>query len=151
MKFSQMVYERPDIEQVKGKLTELTARFAAAESYEEAKKVFLEEDKLERNMETVMSLAHIRHTIDTRDEFYDGEMKFIDESQPLLTEYVQKWTETLLKSPFRAEFEEEFGKLTFINAEIEQKTFAPEIIPMLQEENELATKYEKLLASAQIP
>ena len=151
MKFSQMIYERPDIEQVKGQLNDLIARLSAAESYEAAREVFIEEDNLERHLETVMSLAHIRHTIDTRDEFYDGEMKFIDAAEPELQAYAQKWTETLLKSPFRSEFEKEFGTLMFVNAEIEQKTFSPEIIPLLQEENELKTTYEKLLASAQIP
>ena len=151
MKFSQMVYERPDLEAVKQQLTDLTARMKTAESYDEARKLFIEEDNLERHLETAMTLVHVRHSIDTRDTFYDDEMKFVNDAMPVLTEYTQKWTEALLSSPFRAEFEEEFGKLTFINAEIVQKTFAPEIIPMLQEENELKTAYEKLLASAQIP
>ena len=151
MKFSQMVYERPDLEAVKQQLTDLTARMKAAESYDEARKLFIEEDNLERHLETAMTLVHVRHSIDTRDTFYDDEMKFVNDAMPVLTEYTQKWTEALLSSPFRAEFEEEFGKLTFINAEIAQKTFSPEIIPMLQEENELKTAYEKQLASAQIP
>ena len=151
MKFSQMVYERPDMEQIKAQLTDLVARLEAAESYEAAKAVFLEEDQLERHVETAFSLAHVRHTIDTRDEFYDGEMNFINEAEPVLTEYMQKWTDALLKSPFRADFEAEYGSLLFVNAEMDQKTFSPEIIPMLQEENELKTAYEKLLASAQIP
>ncbi|MBO5159489.1 MAG: M3 family oligoendopeptidase [Lachnospiraceae bacterium] len=151
MKFSQMAYERPDMELAKQQLTELTARMQTADSYEEAKKAFIEEDNLERHLETVMTLVHIRHSIDTTDTFYDEEMKFVNAAMPVLTEYTQKWTEALLASPFRAEFEEEFGKLTFLNAEIAQKTFSPEIIPMLQEENELKTNYEKLLASAQIP
>ena len=151
MKFSQMIYERPDMELVKQQFTELTARLNAAETYEAAKEVFLEVDTLEKHLETLLSLAHVRHTIDTRDEFYDGEMNFINEAEPVLTEYMQKWAEALLKSPFRAEFEAEYGTLMFVNAEIEQKTFAPEIIPMLQEENDLKTGYEKLLASAQIP
>ena len=151
MKFSQMVYERPDMEQIKAQLTDLVARLEAAESYEAAKTVFLEEDQLERHVETAFSLAHVRHTIDTRDEFYDGEMNFINEAEPVLTEYMQKWTDALLKSPFRADFEAEYGSLLFVNAEMAQKTFSPEIIPMLQEENELKTTYEKLLASAQIP
>ena len=46
---------------------------------------------------------------------------------------------------------QQFGELMFVNAEIELKTFSPEIIPELQQENELAQEYEKLLASAQIP
>ncbi len=151
MKFSQMVYERPDMELVKQQLTDLTEKMKTAESYEEARKLFIEEDNLERHVETLLTLVHVRHSIDTRDTFYDDEMKFVNDTMPVLTEYTQKWTEALLASPFRTEFEEEFGTLTFINAEMAQKTFAPEIIPMLQEENELKTQYEKLLASAQIP
>ena len=57
----------------------------------------------------------------------------------------------MLSSEFRPDFTEEFGSLMFLNAEIELKTFSPEIIPELQKENELTTEYEKLLASAQIP
>jgi len=41
----------------------------------------------------------------------------------------------MLKSPFRAEFEKEFGDLCFKNAEIALKSFSPEIIPEMQKEN----------------
>ena len=57
----------------------------------------------------------------------------------------------MLASPFRADFSREYGDLMFVNAEIELKTFSPEIIPQLQQENDLTQEYEKLLASAQIP
>ena len=151
MKFSQMVYERPDFESIKLQLTALTERLAGAKSYEEAKAAFLEKDTLEKHLETLMTLAHIRHTINTEDEFYDGEMKVLNDAGPVLTEYLQKWNDVLLESAFRPEFEKEYGTLMFVNAEMEKKTFSPEIIPLLQEENELKTNYEKLLASAQIP
>lgn len=151
MKFSEMTYERPDFEKVKEQLTALTKRLRSAESYEEAKKVFLEEDSLERHLDTQMTLAHIRHTINTQDEFYDSETKVLDAAEPEITEYIQNWSEALLENQFRPEFEKEYGSLMFVNAEMAQKTFSPEIIPMLQEENKLTTEYEKLLASAQIP
>ena len=151
MKFSQKVYERPDFESIKLQLTALTERLAGAKSYEEAKAAFLEKDTLEKHLETLMTLAHIRHTINTEDEFYDGEMKVLNDAGPVLTEYLQKWNDVLLESAFRPEFEKEYGTLMFVNAEMEKKTFSPEIIPLLQEENELKTNYEKLLASAQIP
>lgn len=151
MKFSQMVYERPDLEKVKQQLTEFTDCLERAESYEAAKKVFLEEDAFYRHVETLSTLANIRHTIDTRDPFYDEEMNFWNGAEPVLSEYLQKWNETLLNSPFRPEFEKEYGTLMFLQTEMELKTFSPEIIPELQKENELKTAYEKLLASAQIP
>ena len=151
MKFSQMPYERPDLEAVKVQLNEFNERLAKAESYESAKAVFLERETYEKHVDTMESLVSIRHSIDTRDEFYDEEMKFWNTSGPVLEEYRQEWNKAMLESPFRPQFEEEYGNVMFIKAEMAKKTFAPEIIPDLQKENELATTYEKLLASAQIP
>lgn len=151
MKFSEMVYERPNMDEITKQFTELCHAFEAAENYEAAKNVFLKKEALEKHVNTMMTLASIRHSIDTRDEFYDEEMKFCDGAEPVLTEYLQKWNEAMLNSRFRPDFEKEYGTLMFVNAEMAKKTFSPEIIPDLQKENELKTAYEKLLASAQIP
>lgn len=151
MKFSEMLYERPDLDAVKNEIAALTERLEAAESYEEAKAVFLEKETLEKHISTLATLAEIRHTIDTRDSFYDGEQNFWDNAMPDVQAYNQKWTRAMLNSKFRKDFTKEYGALMFVNAEIELKTFSPEIIPELQKENELKTAYEKLLASAQIP
>ena len=43
------------------------------------------------------------------------------------------------------------GPPHFLNNELSLKTFAPEIIPDLQLENQLVSAYTRLLASAQIP
>ena len=151
MKFSQMPYERPDFDALKSRLEDLTRRLKNASGYAEAKSVFLEKEQAERHLSTMRSLAHIRHTIDTRDQFYDGEMKFFNNAGPELRQYEQQFTLAMLESPYRAEFAAEYGDLMFVNAEIALKTFSPEIISELQAENELTQEYEKLLASAQIP
>ena len=151
MKFNEMPYTRPDPQTVKADLQKLTERLRTAQSYEEARAVFLEKEEKEKTVETMGTLAYVRHSIDTRDEFYDGEIEFWDEFSPELEEYEQGWIGTLLSSPFRGDFEAEYGDLLFVNAEIERKTFAPEIIQDMQKENELVTEYDKLIASAQIP
>ena len=76
MKFSQMPYARPDIAQVKQSLAALTEQLKAAPDYPAAKAVFLQKEQEQKHLSTQVNLAHIRHTIDTRDAFYDGEMKF---------------------------------------------------------------------------
>ena len=151
VKFSQMKYERPDVESVKALLSGLTARLKDAASYEEAKNVFLEKEKEQKHIETMATLAQVRHSIDTRDKFYDEEVKFWNNAIPELTEYEQLWTMQMLQSQWRGDFEKEYGNLMFLNAEIELKTFSPEIIPELQKENLLTQEYDKLLASARIP
>ena len=151
MKFSEMPYERPDLDKVKRELGDLTGRLKAAESYEEARAVFLEKEAAERHVDTLATLASIRNSIDTRDEFYDGEMNFWNAAGPELEEYIKAWTAAMLASPFRKDFAAEYGDLMFVNAEIELKTFAPEIVPQLQRENDLTQEHQKLIASAKVP
>ncbi len=151
MKFSEMQYVRPDAEAVKAQLKELTERLKNAASYAEAKAVFLEKEEASKHINTMGTLASIRHSIDTRDKFYDDEEQFWNTFSPELQEYFQAWTMAMMESPFRSDFAAEYGDLMFVNAEIELKAFSPEIIPELQKENELTQAYEKLLASAQIP
>ena len=151
LKFSEMPYTRPDMEKLKEQLSGLTSRLRAAADYAEAKKIFLEKEEAERHVDTAATLVSIRHSIDTRDEFYDAEEKFWNAAGPELQEYEQAWTMAMLESPFRKDFAAEYGELMFLKAEIALKTFSPAIIPDLQKENDLTQSYEKLLASAQIP
>ena len=131
MKFSDMPYARPDVAALKEEMTALTQRLQEAKDYPAARAAFLEMDSLSRRAETQITLASIRHSIDTRDKFYDDEMQFWNGVLPELEEYSQLWTEALLKSAFRPDFEAEYGKIIFTNAELSAKTFSPEIIPLL--------------------
>lgn len=151
IKFSSIPYERYDVEKAKRQYAELTEKLRAAADFAAADAVFLEEETLKKHISTSQSLAEVRHTIDTRDKFYDAEVKFWNAASPELQEYMQNWTLALLRSPFHKEFEEKYGSIIFINAEIELKAFSPEIIPELQQEGDLVQEYENLIASAQIP
>lgn len=151
IKFSEIPYTRPDIDKVKEEITKLTDELKSADSYNKARDAFVRKDALERHVESAATVVSIRHSIDTRDKFYDDEELFWNRTMPELQEYLQQWTEALLASEYRDELAEEFGEVVFINAELEKKSFDVSIIPLLQEENDLTTEYEKLLASAQIP
>lgn len=150
MKFNEMQYVHLDIEKLKNEICRTVDRFKSAKSFDEADSAFAEYGKIADTAETQTALAYIRHTVNTLDEFYDKEQEFLDENLPVLTEYFQMMAQALLESPFRVEFTEKYGELMFINEEMDLKTFSPEIVADLQEENKLTTEYEKLLASAQI-
>ena len=151
MKFTEMPYTRPDMEAVKANAIAYTARLREAPDYATAKAVFLEYQKAQKHLMTLTTLAEVRNSIDTRDEFYDAEVKYINAAMPEVQEYAQGFTAALLTSPFRADFEAEYGDLMFVNAEIALKSFSPEIIPEMQAEADLTMAYQKLIASAQIP
>jgi len=151
MKFSQMAYKRPELDEIKAGLSRMTKQFELSASFEEAEKVFLEKEAETARIETMFTLAFIRHTIDTRDAFYTAEQEYADSALPVIEEVVQQWNAAQLASPFRGKFEAKYGSVMFVNLELEKKTFEPVIIPSLQRENALVTEYTDLMASAQIP
>lgn len=151
MKFSDMTYTRPDLEAAKAAISAHTDALKGAESYEEARAAFLKLQELQSHLYTADTLAYVRHTIDTRDAYYDEEARFLAEHLPLLREAQQEFQKALLSSPFRPDFEAEYGGLFLRNMELELKTFIPAIVPLMQRENALTLDYGKLIASAQIP
>lgn len=148
MKFSEMPYVRPDLAAFQAKAEEIAQKIAGAASAQEQIDAVLAFDQVQAEMSTATSLAYVRHTIDTRDAFYDKENDYADEIAPAVQEAEQKVTKALLASPFRAELEDRFGKLLFTNLEIAVRTFAPKNMALMQEENKLQSEYQKLYASA---
>lgn len=149
MKFSEMPYRRVE-KAVLDQISRLTERLTCASFAEEAEKIFMESEAISTEVQTMMNLCYIRSTIDTTDEFYAAEQEYNDELTPLLTEKSQEFSKALCASPFRRELEKKWGTLLFTNAELSMKGFAPELVPLLQEENALTSQYQKLYASAKI-
>ncbi len=150
MKFSEMPYERPDLEKIRTQAQEIQKAFTDADSAEAADEAFCAFDTLMCHADTLMSLAYVRHSIDTTDEYYEKEVEYIDEISPVVTEIQQNFTRLLVESRFRKELSEKYGELLFLNSEIFLKAFSPDIIPETQKANQLETAYQKLIASAQI-
>ena len=151
MKFQDFKYERPDFDAMKEKLMILITEFNDAIDAEHQLEVFKKINKVRNYIWTMGTLASIRHSIDTRDEFYDTENTYWDEAGPLYEELNSHLFDALLTSPFRSELEAKLGTQFFKLAECSKKAFSPEIIAELQEENRLSSEYDKLVASAKIP
>ena len=150
MKFSQMPYVRPELDEVNEKMGSLLELFKGARSAEEAFAAYKEIDGYFQHVTSMFALGQIRHTLDTTDEFYDKENEYMNETAPQLMPLQQEVIKALLASPYRKEFEAAWGTIAFDKAEMELKTFKPEIVADLQEENKLVSEYDKLIASAQI-
>ena len=150
MKFSQIPYKRVELNPSLKKLQELLDGFKAAATAEEAFEAYKEIDSFSESYSTMFSLGVIRHTLDTNDKFYDAENDYIDETVPKFMPLEQEITKAVLASPYRKDLEAKWGTVMFDRAEMELKTFKPEIVADLQEENKLTSEYDKLIASAQI-
>ena len=151
MNFNDYKYERIDIDAVKKQFEELIESFSKADSAEKQCKIMDEVINLRNHIDTMITLVSIRHSINTADDFYDKENDYCDEISPLLYGFTTDFYEALVTSKFRKELEDKYGKFLFDQAECSLKTFNEEVIPQLQEENRLSSKYDKLIASAKIP
>lgn len=151
MNFNDYKYERIDIDAVKKQFEELIESFSKADSAEKQCKIMDEVINLRNHIDTMITLVSIRHSINTADDFYDKENDYCDEISPLLYGFTTDFYKALVTSKFRKELEDKYGKFLFDQAECSLKTFNEEVIPQLQEENKLSSKYDKLIASAKIP
>lgn len=151
LKFNEYPYERPDVGVFGQKFKELLDGFKSAGTYEEQDQAMTEINKLRSEFDTLQQIVSIRHSIDTNDEFYKAEQDFFDENGPVVQEYITDYYRALVDSKFRNELEKKWGRQLFQLAELSLKTFSPEVIEDLQQENKLTTEYAKLIASAKIP
>ena len=151
MKFSEMPYERIDLDALGAQFDALTERVKNAKSGAEVLEAFREQERLNVHAQTMVSIASVRNSIDTRDEFYEAEREFYDTNLPAFEEHAQNLMLAVFESPYREEVEKLTGSLMFKNLEMDLKTFSPEVIEQLGRENKLVSDYAKLIASANTP
>lgn len=150
MKFKDMPYKRVDKEEVEKAFAGIMEEFKAAASGEEQFEVHKKYYKLKDDVQTNMTIAHIRHDVDTTDAFYDEEHNYYDELGPILNNLEISYQKLLYNSPYRDYLEKKIGPVAFKNMELSFKSFDEKLIPLMQEENNLVSRYNKLIASAKI-
>ena len=150
MRFRDFPYNRPDINEIESKFDSLLEKFESAESAEEQDNVLTKINELRSHYETMKEINSINYTIDTTNEEIEKEHDYFDEVKPVFAGMLHRFYNTLLNSKFRKELEEKRGSYIFELAEAGVKTYSPDIVDDLKEENHLVTKYVKLLASAKI-
>ena len=101
-------------------------------------------------MDTLFTVANIRFTLNTADEFYKAEQDFCDEASPVVGELAVQVYKVLLASPFRAQFDQKYGSQFMRIAEVAVKRVTPELIPFMQEENRLCSDYQALASSMKV-
>ncbi len=150
MKFKDYVYEPIAFEEIKKQLIDLKKQMEGAKSVDACMKVWEAYNALYQSFDTNLTLCSIRHSMDTKDPFYANENIRLDEIVPELESYFHAFDHALLSNPYLDQMKEEIPETFFLQKEMEKKSFSKEIIKELQEENVLSSKYQKLIASAQI-
>ena len=95
IKFSEMPYQRPDVEGMKETLKNAAEKAVQAKTYQEVRDAYFEVQEKSIQASTLYSIAHVRNTMDTTDEYYDGELKWLREQLAMLTPLEVAWQKAL--------------------------------------------------------
>ena len=150
MKFSQYKYERSSYEDIKDKFIKLVDKINKSTNYEEQKNYIVQLNEIRNDIQSNSTIALIRYSIDTSDEYYEEEKKYWDEYMPLYEDLNCEFYKAIVNSQFKNEIINDFSKQFYNICEDSIKSFSKDIIEDLQEENKLCSQYTKLLASAKI-
>ncbi len=149
-KFSTLEYKRPDMEAAKKKITGMIERIKNAKCAQDVIDVIFEMDEESKALGDMITICSIRHTLDTKDKFYEEENEWLDQQTPELAAYSVAFGDALTSSPYRPDVEARFGKQYFVSIDLQKKGFCEENIPLMQREAVLCDEYQKIMAGCEI-
>ena len=146
VKIKDMEYQRPDKNQVVAKME---AQIKTVENAKCASDILKAREDYNRDSEyvgTMVRLASTRLNLNSRDEFYEKEMDYLNKTLPELQMYDLKFTKAFLDSPYLDEAKKSFNPLVITMMELSLKCADERILAEMQKENELTTKYSKFVS-----
>ncbi|MBR6410187.1 MAG: M3 family oligoendopeptidase [Clostridia bacterium] len=144
--FKDLEYTRPALDAVKKEFKTHLSEFRAAGSFEKADAAMKKWNDLMARVVTQYTIAYVRNTMDTNDEFYAAEIRYYDTTLPKLMLLIKKCGKTMLASPYLPEFRKAYGEQMFKDLEIQQKLVNFRIMLPSIKENTLSTRYAKVTA-----
>lgn len=147
-KFSELEYVRPDMEKAGETVKACVKAMKTAASYAEFRDAYMEYVKLDTELATAKSIAHIRNTVNLMDEYYEKEMAYFNAEMPKYQLLVKEMGTVILESPFKKDMEAEFGRILLQNMEAGQLLSGEAVVEDKVKEADLASLYSKTVAAA---
>jgi len=147
--FDTINYKRPNLKTFVQTSKKYIANLSQSTTIADALTAIQKMNTLRKTFFTMATICEVRYSIDTRDAFYVGENEFFNNNLPYVEELKSEYFRTLINHTLRPELEKKLGHQIFALADQSLKTFSPEIIPLMQRENNLTTEYMKLMATAE--
>lgn len=148
MKFSEMPYRRPDLDQAIARTEALQAQAQAVASDEEMVALFRAVDTTASAWDTMARLANIHYTQDTRDPYWSGEQDYFDESGPALASAQIELYKAILANPHAPALDKAFGPVVTPSLKNAVLGMDSRVQALQKEENALSSQYQKLYGGA---
>ena len=142
-KFKDLPYSRPDFKVIRQSLKEIAKDARSASSYTEYRAAYMKMEEGIKEVYTKSTIASIRNTMDKTDSYYETEDRYLNTESAKLGSLMQKAQKAFVESPFRKDFDHEFGPFLMKDMEISLSLFKPSIVPLMIKENNLGQAYSK--------
>ena len=146
VKISDMEYKRAIKEDV---ISSIEACLKMVEEAKDYKDLLCAREKYNADsfaLGTMVRLAHTRLNLNSKDEFYSGEMDYYNSALPEIQMYDIKFSKAFLSSPYLNEAREHLNPLVITMMELSIKCADERILDKMQKENQLVTQYSKFVS-----
>ncbi|MFZ4543180.1 MAG: M3 family oligoendopeptidase [Saprospiraceae bacterium] len=150
MDFNNYAYTRPDIELFGKEFSDKLDILESELNIEVFERTFEALNAMRESFDTMFNIGYIRHSINTKDDYYADENDFFDNALPQFQALTTRFYEVLINSPLKDHLIKKWGNQFFVIAESNLKIFKPDILEDLQQENKSSSEYTKLKAGAEI-
>ena len=146
-KVEDLKYERYTLEQFKAAVEPQIAALESAETFDKLMKAREEIIKAQGTFSTMAALANMRYTINTRDEYYVGEVEYYDNVSPIANEIMARYSNALLGSKFKDKLEKKTSPALIKSLENQRAAASPKITEDRQKEAAIVMEYSKLMST----
>lgn len=147
-RFSEMVYERPDLSELDRLIEAAEAAMNGGSSYAETEPLLDEVFAFYDHYDTMYTLADIRSCLDQTDEYYADEYLWCSENYTLADEAIDGLYYACAASPLGQELEDKYFWEGFCEdyADEEDSIYNETTVALMQEESSLVAEYRALSA-----
>ncbi|MBQ2712658.1 MAG: M3 family oligoendopeptidase, partial [Clostridia bacterium] len=146
MKVTDLPYKRIEVEEIRSQALAIIQKIKNASAVEDILAARKEMLAIHDEVNTQYSIAYMRFSLNTRDEFYAAEQEYYDEILPVFQLLMRDYAEAVLTSPLRSEIEKHLSPILIRSMENEVKASDPSILEEMQQENAIVSEYSKFMS-----
>lgn len=148
--FEKMEYKRPDIKSVCENINTYNDKLLTCKNAKEQLNVFNNVDKIYQDFYSTLTIAKLRNNIDSSDEFYSKEYKYLMSKSVDVDMAYKDFQDTFVNSKFSKKLKKEIGKDGFNYLKNIGKLNSEEVENLLKKEQDLVVRYEDLLSKSTV-
>lgn len=148
--YSEIAYERPDVEAIVTRLTELTQLVGEADSFDKVMEYDNEMGSMMEEFGTMNTLAYLKTCQYTDSASWEEEYRYCAEAAVDLTTSANEFNRAIVEGPYAEEYRQEVGDYIFQSIQNELLLSSPAVQEYQKERAQLNIDYNKYISTLTI-